>query len=358
MDREYRIAGKAASTMHSVLIILETADGTQGIGTADPALGHSIPQSPDEIITSLTESILPDVIETNPENPNRLLNLLERHEHTENARCAVEMAYLDLYCRRRDQSICDLLGGRLRDTVPLNAWVGIDTPAEMAKEAKDWHDRGFQSLKMKISGDEQRDIERIHTVCDAVGDEMGVRVDANEGYSDVNVAIRVAKAVKERPISHLEQPIPRDNIEGLAEITAATSLDVMADEPVLSVSDGYNVLKRDAADRLKYKILQSGGVVTVRKGLDMAAGANTKCVVGHGFCTSPAASAEVQLAAAHDNIYGPLETVGTLKMADEPFDTSLTVKDGSLSVPDGPGLGIDIIDAELDRFSAERRTFS
>lgn len=354
MDREYHIAGKADSTMHSILLVMETTDGIRGIGAADPALGHSIPQTTEEIVTSLVEFILPDVIDANPDNPNQLLELLAHYDQAENARCAAEMAYIDLYCRQRGQSVSDLLGGRLRDTVPLNAWVGIDTPDTMAEEAEHWNNRGFGSLKMKISGDKHRDAERIHAVCERVGNEMGVRVDANEGYDDVDEAIEMARAIEGLPVSHLEQPISRDDLGGLAKITAATSIDIMADESVQTVSDGYDILKRDAADRLKFKILQTGGILPVRKGLDMAAAANVKCVVGHGFCTSPAASAELQLAAAHGNIYGPLETVGTLKMADEPFDSSLSIKNGSISIPDKPGLGINVLDDELYTFSTER----
>ena len=353
LNRTYEISDGAAAEMEVLLATVTTADGTRGIGTADPALGHATPQSPDEIYASLAERVLPDLVEDTPSNPNRLRERLDGFEGAENAQCAAEMAYLDAYCRRRDQSLVEFLGGALREEEPLNGWVGVGSPEAMVEETEALYDRGFRSIKAKLSGDVDRDVARVEALGEAFDSRMQLRLDANEGYPDADTAIAAAERMETYPIAHLEQPVPREDLEELARVTAATSIPVMADEPILAPADGYRFLKADAADRLKFKILKSGGVLAARRGLDMAAAAGVECVVGHGFCSAPSACAEIALTATHGNVFRPIETVGTLKMADEPFTHRPAMEDGTVSVPDGPGIGTELDDDRLGAFSVE-----
>jgi L-alanine-DL-glutamate epimerase-like enolase superfamily enzyme len=355
MNGSYEIAGAVTSSLESALVVLEAADGTRGIGTADPVPGHPIPQDVDAIVDGLADDLLPAVLDAAPSTPNGLLGVLESVPGQENAGSAVEIAFLDLYCRRREQSLADFFGGALRSTERLNAWVGIDDPAAMAAEAREWRDRGFDALKMKIAGDPEPDVERVRAVHEAVGDGMQVRVDANEGYDDVEAAIEVARALEPFDLAHLEQPVPRSDEAGLARVTAATSVPVMADEPVFDAGDAFRLLKADAADRLKFKVLQSGGTVPVRRGLDVGAAAGLRSVVGHGFCTAPAASAELQLVATQESVFRPVETVGPLKIRDDPYDGGIDIENGGARVPDGPGLGVELSEDRLSEFVVETR---
>jgi L-alanine-DL-glutamate epimerase-like enolase superfamily enzyme len=342
--------------MEILLVDITTADGTRGIGTADPALGHAVPQSPDEIYASLGERILPDLVGETPANANILRTVLENFKGENNARCAAELAYLDAYCKQRDQSLGAFLGGTLQDEVSLNGWVGVDSPGEMVTETDRLYKQGFRSIKAKLSGDVEHDLARVEELCEAFGGRMQIRLDANEGYPDAETAIEAAMQMEQYPIAHLEQPIAREDFDGLARITDATSLAVMADEPILDAEDGYRYLKADAADRLKFKILTAGGVLEARRGLTMAAAAGVSCVLGHGFCSAPAACAEIQLAAAHENIFSPIETVGTLKIADEPFIGRPDMSGGSVEVPDKPGIGASLDEDALEKFSVETTT--
>lgn len=353
LERTYEISDGAAAEMEVLLATVTAADGTRGIGTADPALGHATPQTPDEIHASLVERVLPALVEDTPSNPNRLRARLDGFDGEENAQCAAEMAYLDAYCRRRDQSLAGFLGGTIREEEPLNGWVGVGTPGEMVAETERLYDRGFRSVKAKLSGDVERDVARVEALGEAFGGRMGLRLDANEGYPDADAAIAAAGRMEAYSIAHLEQPIPREDLEGLARVTAATSLPVMADEPIMDAADGYRFLKADAADRLKFKILKSGGVLAARRGLDTAAAAMVECVVGHGFCSAPSACAEIGLTATHGNVFRPIETVGTLKMADEPFTHRPDMSDGTVEVPDGPGIGTELDEDRLGEFAVE-----
>ncbi|WIV65902.1 mandelate racemase/muconate lactonizing enzyme family protein [Natrialbaceae archaeon AArc-T1-2] len=336
------------STMDALLVVISTPDGERGIGTVDPSPGYSR-QTPEEILSGLQE-LVPRVIDESPDHPNELVDLFETVPGNENVKCGIEMAYLDLYGRQYGLSIGELLGGKRRDCEPLNGWVGIDEPAEMVSDAKGYRDDGFDSIKIKLSGDGSDDIERIKHVCDAVGDEMEVRADVNGAY-DRETAIEVAQAVEEYPLAHLEQPVPLEDLEGLADVTASSSTTVMADECLLTVEDVFHVLSNDIAGRLKLKALRLGGVLPTKRALDVASSANVPCVIGHGFGLSPSTSAELQLTASHDNIVRPIESVGPLKMTDEPFEPTITVEDGRAHIPEGDGLGITLNDSSLDSFA-------
>lgn len=353
LEGAYEISSGAAERMESILVVLTTADGARGVGTADTALGHTIPQSPAEIYEGLVQDLLPTVLAADPSTPNELRSLLDRIPGQENGKCAVEIAFLDRYCRDRGQTVAAFLGGALRETEPLNGWVGIDDPRAMAERARALQDDGFGSVKLKLSGERAVDVKRVQAVREAVGDEMQVRLDANEGYSSLDEAIEAASAFEHCDVAHLEQPLPRGDLEGLRRLTAATDVVVVADEPILDATDGYAYLKADAADRLKFKIVKSGGVLGCRRGLEMAAAADVRCVLGHGFCTTPAASAELQLSTACENVFRPVETVGPLKMGDVPFTPRIDMSGGTATLPSGDGLGTKLQDDRVGEFARE-----
>lgn len=341
-------------SQESVLVVLETTDGLRGIGTADPVPGYSRVATR-ETADILATDILPQVLAGGIDNPNQLNRVLDRIEGAANAKCAVESAFLDLYGKTRGDTVVEWLGGRLEDRVTLNAWVGFDEPDAMADEARSWVDRGFTSMKIKLQGDAETDLRRVRAVFDAVGDEADVRADANEAY-DLETAIDVARALEELPLVHFEQPIPGDDLAGLETLTNATSTTIMADECLTHLGRVRRVLQRGAADRLKLKILRLGGVSNTRLALDYARVHGVACVVGHGFCLSPAASAELQLIASHRNVFGAAETVGPLKMADEPFEPVIDLDEGSARLPEGPGLGVELVEEKLARYRTTGRT--
>ena len=338
------------STMESALVVLESPDGERGIGTADPSPGYS--RQPAAAIVDDLAAVLPGLVDDPPATLNTLRDRLDASDAGPNAALAVETAFLDLRGRRRGHSIADYFGGARRRTEPLNAWVGIDDPAAMAEEATDWYDRGFPSCKLKLSGDPDRDIERVRTVLDRCGDRMAIRADANGAY-DPDAAVEVARALDGSGLANLEQPVPQADLDGLARVTAATEdLAIGADEPVTDRARLFEILAGDVADRVKLKTLRLGGLTTCRSAIEIANAAGVAPIVGHGFCLSPAGAAELGLVATRreEEVFRPVETVGPLKAVDEPFEPTLDMDDGRVEVPDGPGLGVRLDDDALPEF--------
>lgn len=341
------------TAIESVLVVLESGDGRRGIATVDAVPGYSS-VAPETTADQLATALLPVVLERAFDNPNELKRHLDGVDAGANAKQAIETAFIDLYCTGRGDTIADYLGGRLEDTVALNAWVGFDEPTAMAEAAQAWVDRGFSSMKIKLEGDAETDIQRVRAVFDAVGDEAAIRADANEAY-DLETAIEVAATLEAYPLVHFEQPIPAADLDGLKRLTESTSTPIMADECVTDLAQVCRILDRGAADRLKLKILRLGGLLNTRIALDYAQVEGVSCVVGHGFCLSPAASAELQLVATHGNVYGAAETVGPLKVPDEPFEPELDLSGGAVTLPETPGLGVELADGQLSRFQLDER---
>lgn len=356
MKASYRAAVHDFSVMDSVLVRLESANGTYGIGTADPSPGYSR-QTTADIWEALGESVLPLLLNEQPDDPSEAASVLAQIDDHENATCAAEMACLDLYGRLYEEPISTYFGGGQRKREHLNAWVGIDDPAAMAEEAARWRDRGFRSLKLKLSGDAPVDIARVRTVVDHVGDEMQIRADVNGAY-DTETAISVVEELEDVPLAHLEQPVPQDDLDGLQAVTESSSTTVMADECLTSFDRVREVINREAADRLKLKPLRLGGFMKTKEALEVASERSMDCVIGHGFGLSPATSAEVQLTTSHKNIFRPIESVGFLKMENEPFDATFTYESGEIEASTDHGLGVTVVEEELSEYTAERRKIS
>lgn len=355
MKGSYRASVHDFEVMDSVLVVLTTPDGERGISTIDPSPGYSR-QTPNEIEEDLRDRLLPELVDTVPDSPNKLIELLKTFKEGENTKYGIEMAFLDLYCRQRGQTIAELCGGALRNKEPLNAWIGIDDPETMAEQAEEWLKRGYSSVKLKLNGNPHRDAARIKAVCDAVnpdGDGMAVRADANGAYS-VADAVELVQSVNGLPLAHLEQPVPFDDLQGLARVKESTTIPIMADECLLSLQQLSTVIGLNAADRVKLKPMRLGGLLATKTGIKIAAASGRSSVVGHGFGLSPATSAEIQLTSTMSEIYRPIESVGPIKMKEEPFSPTITSEDGSVSVPSESGLGIRIDDSRLNDFVSSK----
>jgi L-alanine-DL-glutamate epimerase-like enolase superfamily enzyme len=111
---------------------------------------------------------------------------------------------------------------------------------------------------------------------------MDIRVDGNEGY-DADTAIRLGRAIAPYGIALLEQPVPRKDLEALARVRRAIDIPVMADEAIEGLDTLVAVIRLEAADIVKVKVMKQGGLLRCLRAIDMAEAAGIRCVIGHGF---------------------------------------------------------------------------
>ncbi len=176
------------------------------------------------------------------------------------ARCALETAIIDAYCRSIIQPMWQFWGGvdvRPRET---DITIPICDLHSTVRLARGWYARGFRLFKMKVGNDVEEDIRRLEAVHQAL---PGIRFigDGNQGFTR-EACMRFVAGVHGfgGTLSLLEQPVPREELESLAAIRRDTGIPVAADESVRSLGDARRVIAGKAADYINIKIMKTGMV--------------------------------------------------------------------------------------------------
>lgn len=344
----FRNAHAVKSVQRSVVVRVRTDAGVEGAGNVDPDPGYS-EATPDTVLQALRERLAPALLGTDATRIRGALALMERAAARPlDAQAAIEMAPMDLNGKALGVPAHRLLGGAVKDTIRLNGWIGICEPEEAAATARDFWRRGYRSTKVKVGGGVEADRDRVAAVR-AAAPEVEIRVDANEGY-EVESAIRLARAIVPYRITLLEQPVPRKDLEGLARVRRAVDIPVMADEAIVDPETLVAVIRLEAADIVKVKVMKQGGMLRCLQAIDMAAAAGIRCVIGHGFGLTLNTLAELHVAAASTNVLDACECVGPVKLTGDVVRERLVMEGGSVPVPDRPGLGAVLDDAALARY--------
>jgi len=332
----------------SVLAHVLADDGHEGWGNVDPTPGYS-KISADGVQATVGRLAL-RVVGMDAFNVQRLLARMDEDAAAESeAKAAVEMAVLDLQGRALGVPVHTLLGGVVRDEVGLNAWIGAVAPAQAAREATAWLGRGFRTAKIKVAGATEEGIERVAAVRAAVGDRLALRVDFNESLTLAESAPFIRR-LEPYALTLVEQPIPRDDIAGLAAIRRAISIPLMADESVTGPGSLVEIIRREAADIVKLKVMKQGGLLRTRAMLECAAAAGLRVVIGHGFGLTLSTLAEAAVAATSDAVLDGCEAVGPLKMAGDVVTDPARLDAGRLRLSSSPGLGATVDLDALKRY--------
>jgi muconate cycloisomerase len=269
------------------------------------------------------------------------------------AKAAVEMALCDLKGRALGLPVHSLLGGKVKDDVTLNAWIGTVAPEQAAREALDWVARGFTTAKIKVSGAGEEGVDRVAAVRAAVGTRMALRVDFNESLT-LGEAVPFIRKLERYALTLVEQPIARDDIAGLARIRRQIGIPLMADESVSGPASLIDIIRREAADIVKVKVMKQGGLLRTLHMVECAAAAGLRVVIGHGFGLTLSTLAEAAVAAVSDAIMPGCEAVGPLKMAGDVVTEPLRLETGVIRLTSAPGLGATVDGEALKRYRVGR----
>lgn len=339
-------------TQRSALVRVTSDAALEGWGNVDPVEGYST-MSADEVAATV-RTLAPVLRGADPLNVQRALALMDGAVAGKlEAKAAVEMALLDLAGQALGVPITTLLGGRLRDEVHFNAWIGTVPPDRAAREAAEWVARGFRSAKIKLDGTAAEGLARVAAVRAAVGDRLALRVDFNESLT-LGEAVPFIRRLEPYALTLVEQPIPRDQVAGLAEIRRGIGIPLMADESVTDHAALIDIIRRGAADLVKVKVMKQGGFLRTRAMIESAAAAGLRVVIGHGFGLTPSTLAEAALAAVSEAVIDGCEAVGPLKMAGDVVAERVRLDTGTLRLSEAPGLGVVIDPDALKRYRADR----
>jgi len=346
------IAYGVFSDVPTVLVRLRTVDGIVGWGEA----------TPDALVTGETFAGTVETVrrELAPLLPGRdardreaiLRALDERVEGVPAAKAAVDIALYDLMGHALGVPVWALLGGRSKPGLTISRVVSMAEPAAMAAAAERHVAAGFRTVKLKV-GDGANpglDAVRIAAVRDAVGPEIGIKVDVNQGWRTPGVAIAAIRACIASGPDYIEQPVAQWDLEGLAEVRRQTGAVIMVDEGCHGPREMLRVAALRAADLVNIKLMKCGGL---GKALQLNAIAETAGIgaqVGTMVESSIASAAGLHLALSLGNVR-TVEMGGPLMLAADVGDASTWYEGDRITVPDAPGLGITVNDAAVAQYA-------
>ena len=335
-----------------VLVRIRTDEGLEGIGDAEPMSGYSS-AGRDETADAIEHVLGPALLGVDPRRARRATLLMEEAAPGfYEAKSALDTALADIHAKSVGAPIHELLGGAVCEEIFFNAWIGANAPEVAAAEALGFSERGWTSCKVKAVGEVESDAARVLSVREAVGGAMQIRIDANEAYGRVEDAVAFAKEVEGAEPALFEQPVPRENIEGLALVRRSIGFPVMADECVYGHDSLLKIIRAEAADIVKLKVMKQGGLIPTREMASTAEAAGLRLVIGHGFGMTASTLAEVHVAATSIAFLPAIESVGPEKMKDDVVAPALDIGGGRIRLPQVPGLGVSLDEEKLERYRA------
>ncbi|MBA3416176.1 MAG: dipeptide epimerase [Chloroflexia bacterium] len=341
----------------TVIVRLRTADGIEGWGEA----------TPDALVTGETyagtvETIRHDLAPALPGSDARDRDLIlraldDRVAGVPAAKAAFDMALHDLLGRALGVPVWALLGGRSKTHLTISRVVSMAEPAQMAAAAERHVAAGFRTVKLKVgeAANSGLDVARIAAVRAAVGPEIGIKVDVNQGWRTPGVAIAAIRASLASKPDYIEQPVAQWDLEGLAEVRLQTGAVIMVDEGCHGRRDMLRIAGIRAADLVNVKLMKCGGLGRAIQLNAIAETAGIGAQVGTMVESSIASAAGLHLALALANVR-TVEMGGPLMLAADIGDIASWYDGDRITVPDAPGLGITVEEGALDRFTAGRWT--
>ena len=235
MKKPFRIAFAVQDHSVNVLVKIMTDEGIWGIGEAapfEPVTGESA-ATVLEVLKLFKQGLIGmDAMDI--EGVHRMMDRLIAGNTS--AKAAVDIALYDIRGKVMGQPLYKVLGGG-SNTIVTDMTVGIDTPEAMAAEAKERAEKdGFTILKIKAGINPAEDIQALTLIRQAVGPDIRLRVDANQGYT-VSDAVRTLKAFEQVGVEAVEQCLPSWDLDGMRFVRSKVDLKVMLDESVHSPID-------------------------------------------------------------------------------------------------------------------------
>ncbi len=265
------------------------------------------------------------------------------------AKCAVETALLDAQARRLGLPLSELLGGRRRDSLPV-AWTlaSGDTAKDIDEAQRMLDTRRHKDFKLKIGKRPvEEDVAHVAAIRKALPDFASVRVDVNMAWRE-REALRGIAALADAGCVLVEQPVP--GVEPLARLQSKSTVALMADEILTGPESALTAASKHAGDVFSIKIEQAGGLFAAGKVIAIAEAAGI-AVYGGTMLEGPIGTiAAAQLFSTTRALEWGTELFGPLLLTDEILTKPLSYADFELKVPAGPGLGIDLDEAAVNRF--------
>lgn len=349
LKESFKISLGILTHAENVIVIIHTDKGISGTGECSPFMtinGESMETG--MVVGKYLAQILKDKNALDIESCIIAMNSVIYANNS--IKSAFDMALYDIAAQHAGKPLYSFLGGSNNKTLITDYTVSIDTPEKMGLDALKIKQAGFQIIKVKLGGTKEQDVARIKSIRDAVGIEIPIRIDANQGWN-INNALDILNTLAPYNIQHCEEPIPRWDFMNLPLIKKQSPIKMMADESCCDENDAKRLFDLNACDYFNVKLGKSSGIYRAKKIIALAEQHDIKIQLG-GFLESRLAfSAAAHLALTSDIIvHCDFDT--PLMFEEDPVDGGITYNNkGEITVPEVAGIGANFKENYLKSLS-------
>lgn len=335
----FKTALRTVEAVNDIVIKITADDGSCGFGEAPPTAVIT-GDTKGSIRCAIEEFIAPNLIGMEIADLDGIMWKL----HTcilknTSAKAAVDMAVYDLFAKSCGKPLYQVLGGH-RKEIETDLTISVNPIDEMVCDSLKAVEQGFSILKIKVGKEGLKDIERIRAIRDAVGPQIRLRIDANQGWS-AKQAVRIIQAMEDQGIEMdlVEQPVSAHDFEGMKFVTSRVSTPILADESVFSVEDAIRICQERAADLINIKLMKTGGIYEALKICAVAESCGVECMTGCMLESKIAVSAAAHLSAAK-RIITRADLDGPSLCRTDPYIGGPEFAGPRIRMNETPGLGI------------------
>jgi muconate cycloisomerase len=352
--RRHELSSLSVTAQSYVIVELRLENGVEGIGEAATLGGPRWSEESVESIKSTIDAYLaPALIGAPADRFEAARTRMDAAAKRNNAaKAAIESALFDAVGKTLGVSAVQLLGGAVRESMPVLWTLASGDPVQEIEEAeKKLAARLHDTFKVKIGAQSpDADLARLRRLASALADRASLIVDANQAW-DETTALRCLPVLAELGVRLVEQPLPAWNLAGMARLRARSTVPLMADECVFSTHDMLDVARTGAADVVSLKLVKHGGLLATR---DVAAVAGAAGIGLYGGClleSSIGAAAHLQVFAGLRDLAWGCEHFGPQILVDDLVEEPLRFADFRIHVPTRPGLGVTLDHDKLRRYA-------
>jgi muconate cycloisomerase len=357
--RAHKLAMTTMSRQTLVIVRLRDSDGIVGLGEATTIGGLAYgDQSPEGIKSAIDTYVAPLLRGTDATNANAAMALVARSVQGNSfAKSAVETALLDAQGQRLGLPIHALLGGAVRNALPVLWTLASGDAARDIDEAHALIEaRRHRVFKLKIgAGEPAADIAHVQAIRRGLGDDVMLTVDVNQAW-DEPTAVRGIAALEAAGVGLVEQPVASRNRRALARLAQRFDVPIMADEAVHDAVDAFDLASAGAADVYALKISQAGGLWPTLRAAAVADAAGVGLYGGTLLEGSIGSIAAAHAFAACPRLAFGTELFGPLLLKDDVVLERPVYRDFELVLPQAPGLGMRLDTDKLDFYRRDRGT--
>jgi len=339
LKKPFKTALRTVHAIENVLVRVETDEGLIGLGEAAPTAlitGDTFPAIEGAIRGPIAAALTGHPLDDFDGLMAALHGALLKNT---SAKAAVDMALYDLRAQSLGVPLYKLLGGN-KQRLDTDITISLNSTETMVSDSLEAVEAGFRILKIKVGRDPANDPQTIAEIRQAVGADVILRVDPNQGWTPKE-AVRAILLIEDKgcDVELVEQPVHALDINGLRFVTERVQTPILADECMFSPQDAEEIIRTRAADYLNIKLMKTGGIYQALKICALAETHRVQCMMGCMLEAKISVGAAAHLAAGK-GIIRMVDLDGPALCAADPFTGGPVFNGPGITMTGDPGLGV------------------